>query len=73
MKRARGLDEKPIGCSHNNTLFDTREYEVEFNDGLLERYQANIIAENMFAQIDGEGWQSLVMKLYPRARSCARQ
>ena len=36
--------------------FDTREYErIEFADGTRDKYQANVIAENVFAQIDSEG------------------
>ena len=62
IKRSRGLDGQPIGRSHANPLLDTREYEVEFTDGAIERYQANIIAENMFAQVDDEGNQFLLLK-----------
>jgi hypothetical protein len=40
---------------------DTREYEIEFTDGAVERYTANIIAENMFAQIDEEGNMYAIM------------
>ena len=50
IKRSRGLDGEPIGRAHANPLFDTREYEVEFTDGTHEKYQANIIAENMYAK-----------------------
>jgi hypothetical protein len=57
VKRSRGLDSEPIGCAHANPLFDTREYEIEFNNGTHEKYQANVIAENMFAQVDDEGNQ----------------
>ena len=57
MKHSWGLDSEPIGQLHNNPLFDTREYEVEFTDGSREKYQANIIAENMFAQVDSKGNQ----------------
>jgi hypothetical protein len=62
LKRARGLDGEPIGRAHANPLFDTREYEIEFTDGTREKYQANIIAENMFAQVDSEGNQHLLLK-----------
>ena len=62
VKRLQGLDGEPIGRSHNNPLFDTREYEVEFTDGSREKYQANIIAENMFAQVDSEGNQYFCLK-----------
>ena len=49
IKRSWGLDGEPIGQAHTNPLFDTREYEIEFTDGLHEKYMANIIAEYMVA------------------------
>ena len=61
IKRSRGLDGEAIGRAHANPLFDTREYDVEFLDGSVEKYQANVIAENMFAQIDDEGRQFLLL------------
>ena len=54
-KCLRGLDGEPIGRAHSNPLFDTHEYEIEFTDGTTEKYQANIITENMYAQVDDEG------------------
>ena len=63
IKRSWGLDGKPIGCTHANPLFDTREYKVEFTDGTHKRYQANIIAEkNKYAQVDNEGNQYLLFR-----------
>jgi hypothetical protein len=62
IKRSRGLDGESVGRAHANPLFDTREYEVEFTDGTYEKYQANIIAENMFAQVDTEGNQFLLLQ-----------
>jgi Reverse transcriptase (RNA-dependent DNA polymerase) len=61
VKRSRGLDGEPIGRAHTNPLFDTREYEVEFTDGAHEKYQANVIAENMYAQVDDEGNEFLLL------------
>ena len=61
VKRSRGLDGSPIGRAHTNPLFDTREYDIEFTDGSIEKYTANVIAENMFAQVDSEGSQYLIM------------
>jgi hypothetical protein len=49
VKRSQGPDGRPVGRAHANPLFDTREYDVELFDGSRERYQANVIAENMFA------------------------
>ena len=61
-KRSRGHGGKTIGVAHNNPLFDTREYDVEFTDGSIKNYAANIIAENMFVQVDDEGIEHLLMK-----------
>eukprot|EP00957_Ditylum_brightwellii_P160764 12239187-Ditylum_brightwellii.AAC.1 len=55
IKRSQGLDGQSIGRAHPNPLFDTCAYDVEFIDSSVERYQANVIAENMFAQFDEEG------------------
>jgi TFIIF-interacting CTD phosphatase-like protein len=55
VKRAKGLSGEPMGRAHTNPLFDTREYIVEFTDGTTENYFANVIAENMYLQIDAEG------------------
>jgi Reverse transcriptase (RNA-dependent DNA polymerase) len=57
IKRAKGTTGDAIGKAHANPLFDTREYVVEFTDGTTENYFANVIAENMCAQIDSEGKQ----------------
>jgi hypothetical protein len=37
-------------------------YEVEFPSGQTEAFLANIIAENMFAQVDDEGHRNVLMK-----------
>jgi hypothetical protein len=44
-----------IGQAHKNPMFDTREYECILDDGTIERYSANIIAENLYSQCDDEG------------------
>ena len=31
-----------------------REYEVEFTDGTIKKYAKNVIANNMYAQVDNE-------------------
>jgi hypothetical protein len=62
IKRTRGLDGEPICCAHANPLFDTHEYEIEFTDRMHERYQVNIIAENMYAQVNCKGNQYLLLQ-----------
>ena len=49
-ERKRDADGYLKGTSHNDIMFDTRAYIVEFPDGAEAEYTANIIAENMYAQ-----------------------
>jgi hypothetical protein len=44
----------PVGTRHANPVLDSQKYEVEFDDGSIAVYTANIIAENMAAQTDDE-------------------
>jgi hypothetical protein len=53
--RKRDADGNPVGRGHNNPILDTREYQVEFQDGATEVFTANIIAENMYSQVDASG------------------
>lgn len=55
LKRAKSESGYPIGTAHTNPIFDTRVYECVTEDGTTERYTANIIAENIYAQCDDEG------------------
>jgi hypothetical protein len=61
-KRSKGNDGNPIGRRHNNFLLDTRQYEIELSDGRTEEYTANVIAENLFSQVDSEGHHYLLMR-----------
>ena len=54
-KRSRGLDGKTVGRAHAKPFFDTREYNIEFTDGSVDKYTVHIITENMFAQVYNEG------------------
>jgi hypothetical protein len=44
----------PIGLRHNNPILDTRQYEVEFPDGSIDVFSANVIAENLHQQVEPE-------------------
>ena len=57
----RDANGNPVGQAHSNPILDTREYEVEFTDGSREIYMANLIAENMYSQVDEEGQQYTLM------------
>jgi len=54
-RRTRNIDGEVCGKANDNPLLDTRMYEVEFEDGRLKTYTANLIAENMFARSDANG------------------
>jgi hypothetical protein len=45
----------PTGSGNSNPILDTRQYEVEFPDGSINIYTANVIAENLGTIIDPEG------------------
>jgi hypothetical protein len=53
--RVTGQDGMPVWRQNSNPLLDTREYKVEFPDGSIDALQPNIIAENMYSQINSEG------------------
>jgi hypothetical protein len=45
-----------IGTYDHNPMLNTMLYDVEFPDGSVKEYAANIIAENMFSQVDPDGY-----------------
>ena len=59
--RKRDADGKPIGVRNTNPILDTREYEVEFPDGATDVFTANMIAESMYSQVDGDGHSFTLM------------
>ena len=48
-------DGSGVGTSHENPLFDTRQYIVAFPDDAEKEYTANTIAKNMYAQCNPNG------------------
>ena len=43
-----------IGKYNSNPILDTRVYKVMFPDGSIQQYSENVIAENIYAQVDEE-------------------
>ena len=62
VKRARGEDGSLIGTRDNNPLLDTRRYLVRFIDGSHQELAANIIAENLYSQVNEEGHMQVLFK-----------
>ena len=54
-------DERPMGIPNNNPLLEHRQYEIEYLDGRTEILTANIVAENLLAQVDDEGHRRLMI------------
>eukprot|EP00980_Cylindrotheca_fusiformis_P018168 scaffold5886_cov93-Cylindrotheca_fusiformis.AAC.2 len=55
-KRKRDEEGNLIGHTHDNPLLDTAMYEVEFEDGRVEAFYANQIAEHIYASVDDDGY-----------------
>ena len=51
-QRKSADDGNPTGTESTTPLVDTRAYEIDFIDGTTETLTANIIAENLLAQVD---------------------
>jgi hypothetical protein len=54
-RRTHNDDGKPVNLKNSNPILDTREYHLEFEDGSTQVYAANLVAENIYAQVDDEG------------------
>ena len=61
VKRARDDTGELIGKTNSNPFLDTSVYEVEFEDGAVEKYHANVIAENIYSRIDEYGTNRYVL------------
>jgi hypothetical protein len=61
-QRAVGPDGNVAGTYDDNPMLNTMIYEVEFPDGQMKEYAANIIAENMLTQVDSEGYSTVLMQ-----------
>ena len=55
VRRVRNPDGELVGKTHSNPILDSSQYEVQFEDGSVDRYHANIIAEHIYSQIDEDG------------------
>ena len=61
-KRLRDAEGRPIGLADDNPLLDTRQYTVEFRDGHSESLSANLIAQNLYSQLDEEGNRHVLLQ-----------
>ena len=55
-KRSIDKDGREIGMFDPNPVLNTVLYDVEFNDGSVRQYTANMIAQNLVDQVDNYGY-----------------
>ena len=54
--RSINVDGEFIGTPSDTRVLNTCVYDVEFQDGVIKPYFANMIAENMLSLVDSEGY-----------------
>ena len=62
LQRTIGPDGQVTGTYDNNPFLNSIIYDVEFPDGQVKEYAANIIAENMLTQVDSDGMSTTLME-----------
>ena len=60
-RRSLDADGRTTGTYHNNPFLNTITYDVEFPNGQVKEYGANIIAENMLTQVDSDRYSLSLM------------
>jgi len=58
IKQSVGSDGRLVGKENKILDLNTALYDVEFDDGTMKPYYANIIAENILISVDAEDYQS---------------
>ena len=62
IKQVFGPDGKVAGKYDGNHYLNSIMYEVELADGRVKEYGANVIAENIFTQVDSDGFSLSLME-----------
>ena len=55
-QRSLGPDGKTAGSYSESPLLNSIVYDVEFADGHVKEYAANVIAQNILSQVDSDGY-----------------
>ena len=58
VRRAIDSDGLVIGEFNENPILNSLVYDVEFPDGVVKQYAANVIAENVLGQVDKSGFHA---------------
>ena len=60
-RRSLDADGRMTGTYHDNPFLNTITYDIEFPDGQVKEYGANIIAVNMLTQVNSDGYSLSLM------------
>ena len=63
LRRSVDQDGQVVGQRHKNPLLNTLMYDIEIPNVNVRKYAANIIAVNLLAQVDPEGFHTNVLKV----------
>ena len=50
-----------VGTAHDNPLVDSRMYKIEYEDGYRVPVATNVIVENLFNQVNEDGYKVMVL------------
>ena len=59
--RATNSDGNPVGTYDKNPILNTQVYDVMLPDGTIQQYATNIIAENLYSQVDEDGFRYILL------------
>jgi hypothetical protein len=60
--RTLGDHGSTMGSYDDNPLLNSMIYDVEFPDGNINEFASNMLAENMFSQVNPYGYNTIVLK-----------
>jgi hypothetical protein len=60
--RKRDANGNPVGRYNPNPILDTTVHVVQFPDGTIQEYAANVLAEALYAHVDDDGNRWLLLK-----------
>ena len=52
-----------IGKYDSSHMLNTMEYDVEFPDGCIHKYEANVITDNVYSQVNSEGFSHSILSV----------
>ena len=60
--RSVGPEETIVGSYDDNSMLNSFLYNVEFPDGQVKEYPANVLADNMITRVDWDGFSVALLE-----------